>query len=442
MKRLLDIVLSFIGLLVASPIMVLISVLLRLDSSGDTFFSQKRLGKGGKIFKIHKFRKFPQDWGTKGSGVTTQNDVRMTTFGAFLERTKLDELPQLWNILKGEMSFVGPRPESLRYEALFEGEFKHLLDYTPGIFGPNQVAFRNESAMYPADEDPEEFYKRELFPQKARNDLAYFANATIFSDISWMFKSTVGVLLGVFDWKRVVNRYGFIVLMDLVLFQIAWFLAHVFRFEGFNLSPANMDVYTTGCWLIPLVVLPLMMMGGVYRHPFRYFSVKDVKRLFVVSSTAWVIATFVQFGFFQRNLSVGIAMLSGVLFLSLLIMPRLFRRERWLREHPKVALEGRKALIIGADKKGTALVKFLEQGFSNISVVGYVDEDPNLHGRYINGAKVLGVWRDIDEIYERYSPSEVWFLDGSGDKSLSFTELKSWCDRKGLKSFSVQKLFG
>jgi len=131
-------------------------------------------------------------------------------------------LPQLWNILKGEMSFVGPRPESLRYEDLFEGEFKQLLDYTPGIFGPNQVEFRNESAMYPADEDPEEFYKRELFPQKAKNDLAYFKEATIFSDIKWMFKSTLGTLLGAFNWQRIKRRYGLILGFDFILFQIAW----------------------------------------------------------------------------------------------------------------------------------------------------------------------------------------------------------------------------
>ena len=85
MKRGLDLFLSIIGSVFAAPIMLLIAILLRLDSPGDTFFSQKRLGKGGKIFKIYKFRKFPQNWGTKGAGVTTQNDVRMTTFGAFLE---------------------------------------------------------------------------------------------------------------------------------------------------------------------------------------------------------------------------------------------------------------------------------------------------------------------------------------------------------------------
>ena len=152
-KRLLDIALSVTGLLIAAPVMLVIAIFIRIDSPGKVIFSQKRLGKNKNYFFIHKFRKFPDDWGTKGSGVTTQGDVRMTSVGAFLERTKLDELPQLWNILKGEMSFVGPRPESTRYEALFTDGYEKLLDFTPGIFGPNQVAFRNESEMYPADED-------------------------------------------------------------------------------------------------------------------------------------------------------------------------------------------------------------------------------------------------------------------------------------------------
>ena len=324
MKRILDIVLSLLGIVLASPIMLIIAILLRIDSPGKTIFSQDRLGKGGKVFKIHKFRKFPQDWGTKGAGVTTQNDVRMTSFGAFLERTKLDELPQLWNILNGEMSFVGPRPESLRYQHLFEGKYKQLLDFTPGVFGPNQVEFRNESAMYPMDKDPEEFYQTFLFPTKAENDINYFSQATLLKDFHWMFKCLLTILYGAVNWGKETKRYGLILFLDFLLFQLAWFLSYVFRFEGLNFSEPSKEVYITGVWLIPLIIFPLMFIGGVYRHPFRYFSVSDAIRLFTVTLGSWAVAFFIQFGFFQRNLSVGIAILCLFLLIGFMGMPRIY----------------------------------------------------------------------------------------------------------------------
>jgi len=422
------ILLKIFGLIVAFPVMVVIAVLLKIDSSGDTFFSQKRLGKNGEIFKIHKF------------GVTTQNDVRMTSFGAFLERTKLDELPQLWNILKGEMSFVGPRPESLRYEGLFAGEYEKLLDYTPGIFGPNQVAFRNESAMYPVDEDPEEFYKRELFPQKAKNDLAYFKEATILSDIKWMFKSTLGTLLGVFNWQRVKKRYGLILAFDFILFQIAWCIAHVFRFDGFNLSKSNSEVFLTGCWLIPLVIFPIMLIGGVYRHPFRYFSVKDVFRLSTVTFSACILAIFIQFGFFQRNFSIGIGLLTVLLFLVLLLIPRVIRREKWLKEHPETSVLDRKILIVGVNKKSTALLSFFEKSYSNIKVVGYLDEDQDLRGRYVLGSKVLGSWRDVSSVYDRYKFEELWISEFN--PLFSKNDVLEFSRVSGCKTFFLEDFLG
>lgn len=438
MKRVLDIILSVIGLIIAFPVMLVIAVLLRVDSPGDTFFSQKRLGKNGKIFKIHKFRKFPQNWGTKGSGVTTQNDVRMTSFGAFLERTKLDELPQLWNILKGEMSFVGPRPESLKYESLFQNEFKKILEYTPGIFGPNQVAFRNESEMYPLDEDPDEFYRRELFPKKARIDMDYFSSATLASDFKWMFVSTIGTVAGILDWQRAFRRYTGILLLDFLLFELAWFIAHLFRFAGFSLSDDNFSAYITGCWLMPLIVMPLMLIGGCYRHPIRYFGLSDVVRLVVVSGSSWLGAVFIQFAFIQRNFSLGIAILSLILFLVLLILPRVWSRERWLHFNPQSGLVARNVLIYGAGRRGSALAKFLIQGFSNVNIVGFLDEDRELRGRHINGVKVLGSLRDIDSLLHRYTISELWL----SELSVGITEhqLEARSIDADIKFVSIEKL--
>jgi lipopolysaccharide/colanic/teichoic acid biosynthesis glycosyltransferase len=192
-RRIMDLVLAGTGLLVLSPIMALVALAIWIESGRPIFFSQVRLGKGGRHFRIYKFRKFHKDNGTAGRRVTVKNDCRMTRPGKVLERTKLDELPQLWNILKGDMSVVGPRPESLELSDCFTGVYERVLDHKPGIFGPNQVLFRDEGCLYPDGSDPEQFYRDVLFPLKASIDLACFHYRTVLSDIRWIIRGVLAV---------------------------------------------------------------------------------------------------------------------------------------------------------------------------------------------------------------------------------------------------------
>jgi lipopolysaccharide/colanic/teichoic acid biosynthesis glycosyltransferase len=189
-----DIVIAGCALIVFAPVMLAIMAAVWYDSGRPIFFSQVRLGRHGRLFRIYKFRKFAPDAGTSGCGVTVQDDPRLTRLGAFLERTKLDELPQLWNVLIGDMAVVGPRPESTNFADCFTGTYRHVLDYKPGIFGPCQVLFRNEGALYPKDSDPEKYYRDVLFKQKARIDLDYFVRRTLWSDIRCLAQGVIGVL--------------------------------------------------------------------------------------------------------------------------------------------------------------------------------------------------------------------------------------------------------
>jgi lipopolysaccharide/colanic/teichoic acid biosynthesis glycosyltransferase len=191
-RRVFDVTVALMGLIVFAPLMIMIALAIRLDTRGPVFFSQIRLGRGGRHFRLHKFRKFVHGPEASGRAVTLKNDRRMTRVGRFLERTKLDELPQLWNVLNGDMSIVGPRPETLDFADCFAGSYRHVLDYTPGLFGPNQVIFRNESSLYPAHRDPHEFYRTVLFPAKATIDLSYYPRRTLVTDLGWL---TRGVLV-------------------------------------------------------------------------------------------------------------------------------------------------------------------------------------------------------------------------------------------------------
>ena len=172
-------------LLLLAPIMVAIAAAIVIETGRPVFFLQIRIGRQGKPFRLVKFRKFHRNPPARQLPLTMRNDPRLTWVGRFLERSKLDELPQLWNVLRGEMAIVGPRPESMEFRDCFDSGFRAVLDYIPGIFGPSQALFRNEKLLYRPGWDPVVFYRTVLFPAKARIDLAYYPHRTLRNDLAW-----------------------------------------------------------------------------------------------------------------------------------------------------------------------------------------------------------------------------------------------------------------
>ncbi len=408
-KRLMDVLLAVAGLILTAPVMLSIVLLLRIEEPGNPFFSQERSGKHGKPFHIHKFRKFPTSWGASGPGVTVAGDARMTPVGALLERTKMDELPQFWNILKGEMSFVGPRPESLRYADLFQGEFAEVLDFVPGIFGPNQIEFRNESAMYPADEDPEVFYRRELFPRKARNDIRYFRNANFLSDLVWIFRGVQVSLIGVIDWHRFMGLHAKILLVDYVLILLAWSVAYFIRFPyvfSFQIYPE----FRSGLLAIPPMVIAGMSLGGCYRNPVRYFSFCDAKRLLEVAVISWSLVFIVLMGFLSRSTSLLLWPLGGGFIVGFLVLPSLMMRIKWEKEHWSMLEEKCKSrlLIYGGGKRGGAFANWVTYGTRQLQMKGFIDDDPALRGNKVFGFPVYGRQSDIPTIASVHGITEIW----------------------------------
>ncbi|MGE0055965.1 MAG: sugar transferase [Hyphomicrobium sp.] len=192
--RILDVVVAGLSFVVLSPLLALIALAIAIESGLPILFSQTRLGLNGRPFQLYKFRKFYRDVGTDGSPLTSAGDPRMTPLGRFLARTKFDELPQFWNVLKGDMSMVGPRPESLAFADCFAGGYERVLDFKPGIFGPSQVAGRHECTRYPVNSDPARFYRDVLFREKAETDLAYFPGRTLMSDFVWLLRGVLAVI--------------------------------------------------------------------------------------------------------------------------------------------------------------------------------------------------------------------------------------------------------
>ncbi len=182
MKRLFDVAASLAGLIVLSPFMLLIAAVVKLQDGGPVLFHGARVGKDGRPFSLYKFRSMVVGAQSMGAGITTSGDKRITKFGQFLRDSKLDELPQLLNVLKGDMSFVGPRPEDPRYVKFYTAQQRRVLTYRPGITSPASLAYRREEAVL-IGADSLERYQREILPHKLSLDLAYLEKRTFWTDI-------------------------------------------------------------------------------------------------------------------------------------------------------------------------------------------------------------------------------------------------------------------
>lgn len=174
LKRTLDVGGSAAFLLLLAPGFAFIGLIIKLDSRGPVFFRQTRVGRGGGLFSMLKFRKMPVHLPQQGPMLTHRSDPRFTRVGRWLERTKFDELPQLLNVLIGDMSLIGPRPEVPRFVDVNDPLWRMVLSVRPGLFGLSQNSRWNESSLYPEDcEDLEGFYREHILPSKLRADCAY-----------------------------------------------------------------------------------------------------------------------------------------------------------------------------------------------------------------------------------------------------------------------------
>jgi lipopolysaccharide/colanic/teichoic acid biosynthesis glycosyltransferase len=191
-KRGFDVICSFLGLVVLSPLLLVTALLVGLTSPGGVLFRQERMGLGGKPFIIYKFRTMRKD--NAGLKITTGSDSRITPVGRFLRKSKIDELPQLFNVLKGDMSFVGPRPEVQEYTDLYTPEQRRIFLVRPGITGIASIEFRNENELLTASTDPNRTYVEEIMPRKLELDLAYIPKASVGYDIRLIFKTLLAVV--------------------------------------------------------------------------------------------------------------------------------------------------------------------------------------------------------------------------------------------------------
>ena len=193
-KRAMDIVLSAAALCVLWPVLLLIALAIVVDDPGPVFYRQVRVGRGGKPFRIFKFRTMVVDADKKGLSITVGRDSRITRVGAFLRKTKLDELAQLLNVLCGQMSFVGPRPEVPRYVELYTPYQRQVLLVRPGITDYASIAYRNENDLLAGADDPERMYIETIMPDKIELNMKYLREISPLADVRLILKTIIAVI--------------------------------------------------------------------------------------------------------------------------------------------------------------------------------------------------------------------------------------------------------
>ncbi|MBM4396215.1 MAG: polysaccharide biosynthesis protein [Deltaproteobacteria bacterium] len=410
-KRAFDLVAAAIGLLLLSPLLALVALAIKAGSPGPVFFRQVRVGRGGREFRILKFRTMVPDAPSRGAQITVGGDPRITRLGRLLRRSKLDELPQLLNVVAGEMSLVGPRPEVPKYVALYDDRQREVLTVRPGITDYASITYFDENTLFARSPDPERTYVEEVMPRKLEMNLSYLRKRSLVEDVRIILATVYLALQGV---VARAGRPGQM-LLDAAVVTLAFVSAYELRFEG----DVPSQHWKQMVLLLPYAVLARVSMNfvfGVYRILWRYVSLYEVLRF--VRAIGLVSAVFLAFRFFYPHhnpyfrVPVSIILLEAVL--SFLGMVGLRFLRRWLHETSPsgsgaaVPPDVEKVLVVGAGDNGRQVARELRlRRELGMSLVGFVDDDPAKRGGEIEGRKVLGTLDDIAELQRKHGFSQV-----------------------------------
>jgi lipopolysaccharide/colanic/teichoic acid biosynthesis glycosyltransferase len=392
MKRVFDFSLALLGLIFLLPLFALVTVLIRLDSIGPVFFRQRRVGLHGRPFEIYKFRTMVEGAYKMGSRLTTKRDPRITRVGQMLRWFKIDELPQLINVLKGEMSLIGPRPEDPYFVQFYSPEEKKVLSVRPGIVGPSQILGRDELESYPEGlKDTERYYIDHILPDKLARDMEYVSAATLLGDTQLLLRGLWVTVVGAIKTKFLWRRRKRIALMgaDLLLSAVSYWAAVLIRYEGH--WPDDVGFVLTPLLILLLVRPAALMYYGAYQGIPAYFGLWDVVALFKAASLSAVITAGVTFFVGLQKFPRSVFAIDWALVMFLLGNLRYGLRgwvRRSARQHqPKK----RRALIVGAGSGGEQISRMLlEDPLSPYRPIGFIDESAERWGSLIHGIRVLG----------------------------------------------------
>jgi len=450
-KRAVELLLGAVALVLLLPIMALAALAVALDSAGPVVYGARRVGRNGREFTMWKFRSMARGADRVGPAVTGAYDFRVTRVGAFLRRTKLDELPQLINVLAGQMSLVGPRPEAPSYVRLWTAEEREILAVRPGITGPTQVAYIEEEELL--EGDPSAVYESVLMHAKLAIDLQYVREYSLRRDVGILWKTVVGILsAGERRTNRPRRRYTLgermrsarfgPILLDAALAALAAALAVGLRIDRNNIFAAVATYWV----FVPLaaIVRPAgFLIAGAYLRVWRYPTVADAALIVGSLAAGSLIMTIVIFVVMQPwafpgslgfprsaiiiEFLISFIVLGGIRFASRI-------RQEGLEDvsAPEVAGPPRPVLVYGAGEAGALLVREMRRNRAlRLDPVAFLDDDPGKRGQRIYGVDVVGRIHDLPTVVADREVAEVIVAMPriGGDR---LREIVALCDSAGV----------
>jgi FlaA1/EpsC-like NDP-sugar epimerase/lipopolysaccharide/colanic/teichoic acid biosynthesis glycosyltransferase len=422
MKRVVDFLLSAVGLIVLAPLFAVVAIAVRVTSPGPVFFKQRRMGLHMKPFYILKFRTMVENAAELGPGITVGQDQRITKMGHLLRKTKIDELPQLWNVLCGDMALVGSRPELEQYVLMYAQDYRTILKARPGITDVASIVYRDESELLAQSKDPEETYVHVVLPDKIRMARHYTKEASLLHDFKLLAATLVYLTYPDKAFDRVLaalsrRRVVITAVVQAVLFAASNVLAFTLRFDG-AIPPHEGRLLLQTIGIVVLVRMLWAHAFGLFRGVWRFTGVRDLENIMAtttLSSLSILLAVWTIPAFFPYSRAVIV--LDWVLCNCLLGGIRIARR---FHENLKnAALLRKKVLVVGCgDSTEPVLRDIANNRFKDYRVVGVVNGDRSLTGMRIHNVPVLGTRENLETILQEQDPDEVIIAcsSGPGDK--------------------------
>jgi len=430
-KRLIDLTLSIFGILIVLPLFPIVALIIKLDSRGPIFYLCDRVGKDGKLFRMFKFRTMYTTPINVGPNICPEGDPRITSAGRVLRRTKINEFPQLINILKGEMSFVGPRPEALDLAALYPPQARAIFNVKPGLVGPNQIIGRNEEEWYPVGVEPQKYYIEVILPKKLPIDLEYIKNPSAYIDFKYIILGGKETICKLISWNLILRNKSQIYLLaaDIFLINISALIAYS--------SFLNSEILSlTKCFLLLLSVVTIrtlcFLRFGLYSTLIRYLSFHDVISILKGSTFGSLIIIFISF-MFDFSKPSNITFLSEwILLIVMMSLMRTFLRFYWDWNLRSKGKKSKRVLIFGAGDAGALAHRSLAtEKTTTFEVIGFLDDDPKKIHKSLYGLKVLGGRYNLDAIVKLYQIDMV-FLAMPRALFPEIVKIVSLCKKAGI----------
>ncbi len=434
--RMIDLLFSLLGLLGLIIMLPFVALLIKLDSRGPVFYLGDRMGLNGKIFKMYKFRTMHETPDFQGPSVSPQGDPRVTTVGRVLRRLKLNEFPQFLNVLKGEMTLVGPRPETPDLAAAYPPEARKIFSVKPGLIGPNQILGRNEEELYPPGVDPQKFYIDQILPQKLPLDLQFIDDQSLLKNFKYLLQGALVTMTGAIGRRHLLDNRSqiFLLLIDAALCLISFTLAHFLRF-GIKHGMDMAACYRLLPWAV-LVRLPIFIYFGFYNVLIRHLALYDIKRVFqgvALASIALVTVAFLSG--LAAGYARGVFLIDWFCLTTLLIGYRALVMKLYLWHKVKASANDEKTrvLIWGAGDCGELCLHFLQKERQpSYEVVGFIDDNPRKRGKRLGGVKVLGDRHHLKIISQLYKVQHV-FIAVSAASLPELEKILNACRDSGLR---------